>query len=139
MRSVYHLLLIDTETSYEHHEEAFSIGIFSSRKMAEETAEQYLAEVKGFKEHDTAYRIEERRVTNAADNVLITELFLICGWNENDALDETDVIYSDCFMQKSEAEQACGAMKAAHNRTQWCIDRYLIDECDWKEGYIRLP
>ena len=57
MLTVYNLVLIDSESSYDDHNEEFNIGFFSARSVAEKTAEKYLSEVKGFKDYRVTYRI----------------------------------------------------------------------------------
>lgn len=66
-----------------------------------------------------------------------SDLYIICGWNENDELDEIDVIESSCYVIKEEAEQKLNELKLSYNRKNWCINKYKIDECDWKEGFVR--
>ena len=104
MKSVYNLMMVDKALSYDNHIEAFNIGFFSSYDKAEKTARRYLTEVEGFKDYDVVYKITEKSVIDCNDS-LSTDIFIICGWNENDEVDATDVIESDCYVNKNEAEQ----------------------------------
>lgn len=138
MVSVYNLILIDEEASYDNHKESFTIGFFSSYGSAEKIAKKYLTEVAGFKDYNVSYHITEKRVIGSADS-LPTEVFIICGWNENDELDEIDVIESDCYLNENEAEQKLDELRVSCSRKEWCIDKYIVDECDWQEGFVKVP
>lgn len=137
MTSVYNLMMIDKEASYDNHIEAFNIGFFSDYDKAEKTARRYLAEVEGFKDHNVIYQITEKRIIGRTDN-FSKDIFIVYGWNENDELDAIDVIESDCYINKNEAEQKLNELKASCNRKEWCIDKYTIDECKWQEGFVKV-
>ena len=137
MQSIYNLIMIDKEASYDNHIEAFNIGFFSSYDKALKTAKRYLTEVGGFKDYNVAYQITEKSIIGYTDS-LSTDIYIICGWNENDELDAIDVIESNCYVNKNEAEQELKELKASYNRTEWCIDKYLIDECKWQEGFVKV-
>ena len=134
---VYNLNLIDEESSYENHTEAFNIGFFSCCDLALQTAERYLREIAGFKDYRVSYQITEKRVIGCADR-LPASVYIVYGWNENDDLDEIDLIESDCYANKSEAEQRLREMKANQCREKWCIDQYIIDQCHWNEGFVKI-
>lgn len=138
MRIVYNLVMIDMESSYDNHIEAFNIGFFSGHKIAEKTAKRYLAEVNGFKEYSVTYQITEKCVIGSTDSFRMFDLFIIYGWNENDESDEIDVIESDCYTNRQEAEQKLNELKSSYSRDEWCVDRYRIDECHWEEGYVKV-
>ena len=53
-------------------------------------------------------------------------------------LDAIDVIESNCYVNKNEAEQKFNELKASYYRTEWCIDKYVIDECKWREGFVKM-
>ena len=137
MRLVYSLRMVDKESSYDNHIEAFNIGFFSSYGKAERTAKRYLTEVEGFKDYNVIYQITEKRVIGYTDN-LSTGVFIIYGWNENDELDEIDVIESNCYVDRNEAEQELNSLKASYCRKEWCIDKYIIDESNWQDGFVRV-
>lgn len=136
MRLVYNLIMIDEEFSYDSHIEAFNIGFFSSHDKAEETAKRYLTEVEGFKDYNITYQIVEKCVFDGTDS-LSTSIFIVYGWNENDYYDEVDVIESDCYVNQGEAEQEFNKLKASYCRKEWCIDKYIIDQCSWQEGFVK--
>ena len=48
MLTVYNLVLIDSESSYDDHNEEFNIGFFSARSAAEKTAEKSYPEFSAF-------------------------------------------------------------------------------------------
>lgn len=134
-QSVYNLIMIDEESSYDNHIEAFNIGLFSSYDKAEITAKRYLTEVEGFKDYPVSYQIIEKRIIGDSSH---TELFMICGWNENNQLDEIDVIESHCYTDRSQAEQELNQLKTSCCRKEWCINKFIINECDWQEGFIKI-
>ena len=136
MRVVYNLNMIDMESSYDDHIEAFNIGFFSSRDKAEKTAKKYLTEVNGFKDYNVTYKITEKRVIGS--DLMLSDLFVVYGWNENNELDEIDVIESSCYTIKQEAEQKLNELKSSCYRKEWCIDKYIIDECNWQEGFVKV-
>ena len=137
MKSVYNLMMIDKDSSYDNHIEALNIGFFSGYDKAEKTARRYLTEIGGFKDYNITYQITEKNLIGCADS-LSTDMFIIYGWNENDEFDEIDVIESDCYVNKNEAEQKLSELKASYYRKEWCIDKYILDECKWKEGFEQV-
>lgn len=137
MITVYNLVMVDTESSYNNHLEEFNIGFFSTYEKAEKTARRFLKEVNGFKDHDINYHITEKSVIGSIDNSMMSEVFIIYGWNENDDLDEIDVIESSCYSTLQKAKQHLNVMKEGCSRKEWCISKYSIDECEWQEGYIK--
>ena len=52
------------------------------------TAEKYLSDVKGFKDYRVTDRITEKSVIGASDDLYVTDVYVIYGWNENDEQDE---------------------------------------------------
>lgn len=137
MTSVYNLMMIDKESSYDNHIEAFNIGFFSDYDKAEKTARRYLAEVEGFKDYNVVYQITEKRMIGRTDS-LSKDIFIIYGWDENDEFDAIDVIESDCYINKHEAEQKLDELKTNYSRKEWSIDKYIIDECKWQEGFVKV-
>ncbi|MCH5186594.1 MAG: hypothetical protein J1F64_10815 [Oscillospiraceae bacterium] len=137
MKLIYNLIMIDKESSYDNHIEGFNIGFFSGYDKAEETAKRYLTEVEGFKDYNVTYKITEKHVIGGGDG-LSTGIFIIYGWNENDNFDAVDIIESNCYANQSEAQQALNKLKASYWRKEWCIDKYIIDECRWQEGFVKV-
>lgn len=134
--TVYALTLTDTELSYEDYSEDFGIGIFSSYEKAEETAKAYLHHVPGFCEYPCIYRITEKHIVGA--DVLPEAVWMVCGWNTNDHLDETDIVESDCYCSEQEALLALEAMQQRYSRTEWAVNRFRIDKREWQEGFCRV-
>lgn len=137
MKSVYNLMMMDKDPSYNNRIEEFNIGFFSSYDKAEKTARRYLTEVEGFKDYNVVYKITEKSIIGCNDG-LSTDIFIICGWNENDEFDATDVIESNCYVNKNDAEQKLNELIESYCRKEWCIDKYIIDECKWQEGFVRV-
>ena len=137
MKQVYGLMMIDEDSSYDDHIEAFNIGFFSSYEKAEKTARKYLAEVEGFKDYNVTYQITEKSLI-ACTGSLSEDIFIIYGWNENDELDEIDVIESDCYINKNEAEQRLNELKTSYYRKEWCIDKFILNKCNWEEGFVKV-
>ena len=135
--TVYNLNMIDTECSYDNHIESFNIGFFSSRDKAEKTARRYLNEVNGFKDYKVKYQITEKIIIDSSEGIMPSNLFIVYGWNENDKLDEIDIIESDCYVIEQEAKKKLNELKSSCSRKNWCVDKYTIDECEWKEGFER--
>ena len=134
-RTIYELCMTDDELSYSGHDENFCIGFFSDRQTAEKTAEHYLKEVEGFKDYDVSCVINEKTLKGSADSTVI---YMVYGWNINGSGDETDVTESICYTSQTDAQRALDEMKRRFFRTEWCIDRYTLDECLWQEGFVRV-
>ncbi len=138
MRIVYNLVMIDMELSYDKHTEMFNIGFFSGRDKAEATAKRYLTKVNGFKDYNVTYQIKEKCVIGLTDSLMISNLFIVYGWNETDELDEIDVVESNCYTTRQEAEKKLNELKSSYCRKEWCIDKYAVDECNWQEGFTKI-
>ena len=93
--------------------------------------------MEGFKDYNVIYQITEKCIIGHTDS-FSQDIFIVYGWNENDELDAIDVIESDCYVNKNEAEQKLTELKASCNRKEWCIDKYIIDECKWQEGFVKV-
>lgn len=124
--TVYHLILKDNET-----EEEFDIGLFSSREKAENVARYYLSTVKGFCEYDCVYHIEEKAVLGGknADTV-----YVACGWNGY----EDDIVQSEFYTTEALAERKLVEMRVSYHCTEWTVSFYHIDECSWRDGFVRV-
>lgn len=135
MKTLYNLIMIDIDSSYGSHNELFNIGFFSGREAAVETANRYLEKVNGFKDNNISYQIIEKCIIGSTENQDITEVFVIYGWNENNMNDDVDIIESNCYSIKKDAEYELTDLKTKFKRTEWSIDKYIIDECYWKDGF----
>lgn len=128
---IYELTFIRKTTS-----STFNIGFFSSYEKAEAAAQKYLTDVRGFCEGDFLYRISEKNLLDSIGEIMPESLFIVYGWNdEND--DDPQMIESDCFASENQAQDKLAELKIEYSRTDWCIDRHVIDECDWQEGVTR--
>ena len=59
---LYLLVLTDPELSYEGYSEDFEIGIFLTEQQAQETAQYYLENIRGFCDFPCTYRIVKKRL-----------------------------------------------------------------------------
>lgn len=135
MGHVYLLEMIDRGASSGAHTEGFMIGLFSSYSKAEQVAVRYLREVPGFRDYDVTYQIREKRVIGDADGS--SSLYLICGWDLDESLDEVDIVESDCYVLREDAAAALARLRARHARAEWSLDRYMLDSCLWEDGFVR--
>ncbi len=131
---LYYLNICDEELSYENHEVLFAIGLFSSETKAKETAEYYLSGVSGFKDYKCHYNIVEK---NVIGDPSATKFYMVCGWDENENYDAVNVIESEIYSDEEAATGKLSEMKKQHKRTEWTVDFYIVDECLWKEGFVR--
>ena len=134
--TLYHLTVTHLEPICTGFYERFHIGVFSSAEEAEKTAKGYLATVPGFKDFPCSYAIEARDVRGGP--VLERTVYWIQGWNWNEDLDEADIVESDDYASRSEAEAALCDMKRRYDRTEWMLNRSVIGLCDWQEGFERV-
>ena len=132
---LYHLTIVDLEACYGSYQAAFHIGIFESAAEAEEIAGSYLSSVPGFRDYPCAYSIVSKAVHGCP--VLDHTVYWIQGWNQNEDRDEVDIIESDDYARRSDAEAVLQEMKARFNRSEWVINRSVIGRCDWQEGFER--
>ena len=68
----------------------------------------------------------------------LTQVYIIEGWNINSNLDEIDTVESECFIDKQSAENGLEVMKQKYSRCEWSLDKYIIDECQWTDGFVRI-
>lgn len=133
---LYQLTIIDPERSHDSYEEAFSIGLFSSREEAEAVAAEMLAHVPGFCDYPCTYRITEKEVSGPEGNDL-REVFLVLGWNTDRDLNEIDLVESNCFPSLTQANAALAELQAQYRRSDWTIQRWTVGKADWQEGFVR--
>ena len=103
-QSLYLQVLTDPELSYDDHTENFSIGLFETKQQADETARYYLRNVKGFRNVPCTYRVVKKMVRGFPSGETPNLVWMIQGWNVNQALDEINVIESDCFRSRKQAD-----------------------------------
>ncbi len=131
---LYELIITDTELSYNGYSEDFMIGVFRSECEAKSTAQYYLKEIAGFNEFPCVYRIESIEV---AGGIKSDAVWCVWGYNYNENDDEVKIIES-FFGSEDEALSGLEEMKNSYLREEWGIDKYVIGEKHWTEGFIRM-
>ena len=63
---------------------------------------------------------------------------MIWGWDEDAEGDEIGIWSSTCYADLSEAQRAMDAAKQRMNKQEWSLDTYLIGQCHWTEGFVRV-
>ena len=116
--------------------ERFHIGLFTSYEKAEQIEARYRKEVAGFKDYKCDAEIAEIPVIGRRGNTM--QVYRFWGWNVNDAADEVDILESDCYTNRADAEAACKKAQIATPREEWALDTYTIGQCDWQEGFVRI-
>ena len=124
--TLYNLTMCDNELG-----ERFNIGFFSSQEKAEETAQYYLRNIRGFCEYDCGYTITEKAVVGGGNSCSV---YVVYCWNG----DEEDIIESECFTAKVSARRQLSEMKMQYDREEWCVDCFCTDECKWQDGFVRV-
>lgn len=137
-QSLYLLVLTDPELSYDDHTEDFSIGLFETKQQTEETAQYYLRNVKGFRDVPCTYRVAEKKIRGRSSGEPPNLVWMIQGWNVNQDFDETDVIESDCFLSRKQADSELKRMKKQHRRQHWVLGRWRPGERNWQDGFERV-
>lgn len=122
----------------EGSEEGFHIGLFLTREEAEAAAARYLSEVPGFRDYDCIPRVTAFPVIGGGKDTV--EVYRFEGWNVGKDLEEKDILISSCFADWSEAEAALAQTAMETRRDEWALNRHVIGQCDWAEGFAReLP
>ena len=101
--------------------EGFFIGLFESREKARQAAEHYLSALPGFRDYPCTYEITEKLVVG------------IIGQSQ-----KVHIWSSACYADFSEAQRAMDAAKRRMNKQEWSLDTYLIGQCHWTEGFVRV-
>lgn len=115
--------------------EGFHIGLFWTYDEAKRIAVRYKKEVPGFKDYDCDEEITE--VSIIGDEEQVSCVYRYTGWNENENFDEVDIIESDCYVDHSKAEEDYHCAQSALDRKEWALNRHVIGQCDWQEGFVR--
>ena len=97
----------------------------------------YRKEVPGFKDYPCDAEITEVPVIGANGDT-VNCVYRYVGWNENADFDEVDIIESDCYVDYAEAETAFREAQKMLQRKEWAINRYIVGQCDWRAGFIRV-
>ena len=110
----------------------YGIGVFRSRKEAEDTAHRYLSDIPGFKDYYCEYTIRESSLI--AD---VKSVHSFRGWNEDDAGNEIDIYISPLYSDHRSAENAMKKAQSDSPRQEWTLCHWQIGQCDWSEGFTR--
>lgn len=135
---LYLLVLTDPELSYDNYSEDFYIGLFETEQQAEDTAQHYLKNVKGFCDFPCTYRIVEKDVIGDFNSRISDFLWTVQGWNTNENLDEVDIIESPCFLTEGQADAELPVMKKKYQRAEWTVTRWKLGALEWREGFVRM-
>ena len=66
------------------------------------------------------------------------QVYRFQGWNVNEDLDEIDIWESDCYVSWEQAQADYEKAQIKMPREEWTLNRYVIGQCDWQEGFIRI-
>lgn len=117
-------------------QEGFFIGLFESNEKAQQVAEHYLSAVPGFRDYPCTYGITEKPVVGTSG--LSGKVHMIWGWNEDKNGNVMDIWCSDCFVNEQNAQRALEESRQSMNKQEWSLDTYLIGQCHWTEGFVRV-
>ena len=131
---IFKLVICDNELSYEEYDEAFTIGVFLTRKAALDVAAHYLNFVDGFKDYECAYRVD---VINVIGEGMFNCVYQVIGWDINEYDDEINIIESDFFIDRKDAVEELAELKRMFDRDEWVLESYTIDELKWTDGFVR--
>lgn len=135
---LYMLILTDEELSYENYSEDFYIGLFETEKQAEETAQYYLENIKGFCDFPCTYHIVKKEVFDNFNSRRPDFVWIVQGWNINENFDEIDIIESSCFLTEEQANLELQILKKKYQRTEWTLNRSKIGALEWHDGFVRM-
>ncbi len=114
--------------------ERYDIGIFRTRAEAEETAQRYLTEVKGFRDYYCEHTVTETELIGDEDPLIVHTFF---GWNLDDDENEVDIISGSVYTDADAAETAMEAAKQVQSRQEWVLNHWQIGKCEFEEGFVR--
>ena len=135
---LYSLILTDPECSYDNYSQDFLIGIYETKKQAEETALFYLENVKGFCQFFCTYHIVEKEVVDNFDHIMPDSVWFVQGWNCNENMDEIDIVESPCFLSEERAKSELQMMQKQYQRREWAVSCYKIGESHLRDGFARI-
>lgn len=123
-------------TIYNEMNEGFFIGLFKSYEKARQIAQNYLSTVSGFRDYPCIYEITEKQVIGTINNSM--KVHVIWGWNEDREGHNIDIWCSDCYANLKDAEQIMADAKKNFKKQEWSLDTYLIEQCYWTDGFVRI-
>lgn len=119
--------------------ESFHIGLFAAREEAESVKEHYRKEIQGFKDYDCKAEITEVPVIGSENMDMEPQrVYRFQGWNVNEDLDEINIWESDCYVSREQAQADYEKAQIKMSREEWTLNRHVIGQCDWQEGFIRI-
>lgn len=119
--------------------DSFHIGLFAAREEAESVKEHYRKEIQGFKDYDCKAEITEVPVIGSENMDMEPQrVYRFQGWNVNEDLDEIDIWESDCYVSREQAQADYEKTQIKMSREEWTLNRHVIGQCDWQEGFIRI-
>ncbi len=133
VKRVYNLIMYTNP--YGDYREGFNIGIFESFEEAENVAKRYLNEVQGFCDYEFEYEITKVNIIGDENGNVF---YRFSGWNVDENGDEKDIIYSDCYTIKDIAKGDFEKTKQKISRAEWSLDKCILGECHWEEGFVRI-
>lgn len=132
---LYQLIITDKELSYNDYKEEFNIGFFKSKEEATEIAQYYIKNIEGFKDYPCEYRIIEKQIIGN----LKKTIWMIQGYDFNENEDEINIIESQCYSNKEQAEKDLENYKKQYNRQNWYISNWIVEKKYNEEGFSRMP
>ena len=121
---LYQLIITDKELSYNDYKEEFNIGFFKSKEEATEIAQYYIKNIEGFKDYPCEYRIIEKQIIGN----LKKTIWMIQGYDFNENEDEINIIESQCYSNKEQAEKDLENYKKQYNRQNWYISNWIVEK-----------
>lgn len=116
--------------------DGFHIGLFSTHEEATETKIRYQKEVCGFKDYSCEAEITEVPIIGCGEN--LQQVYRYEGWNVNEDFDEIDIIKSDCYIDRNQAQEDYEKAQRRIVREEWVFNCHIIGQCDWQEGFVFL-
>ena len=132
---LYQLIITDKELSYNDYKEEFNIGFFKSKEEATEIAQYYIKNIEGFKDYPCEYRIIEKQIIGN----LKKNIWMIQGYDFNENEDEINIIESQCYSNKEQAEKDLENYKKQYNRQNWYISNWIVEKKYNEQGFSRMP
>lgn len=132
---LYQLIITDKELSYNDYKEEFNIGFFKSKEEATEIAQYYIKNIEGFKDYPCEYRIIEKQIIGN----LKKTIWMIQGYDFNENEDEINIIESQCYSNKEQADKDLENYKKQYNRQNWYISNWIVEKKYNEEGFSRMP
>lgn len=132
---LYQLIITDKELSYNDYKEEFNIGFFKSKEEATEIAQYYIKNIEGFKDYPCEYRIIEKQIIGN----LKKTIWMIQGYDFNENEDEINIIESQCYSNKEQAEKDLENYKKQYNRQNWYISNWIVEKKYNEQGFSRMP